>query len=173
MSDYLARNERPVISIPVSGTEKVVYLICWLGVAVSLAVSVLAMVYLPKEIVLESANNTGVIVRDKYALVMLSMMPIMGSLFPVLLPRYPMHRSTYLVKITLQNAEVQYKLSRLTGTLFYTSLIWWFTVMQAVSYYVWLSGRDNMVLLDSVAMIMASIPICVFLYWVVASIRRR
>jgi hypothetical protein len=157
-------NNRPVLLIPVSRAEKMVYRLYWLALAASIAVAILAMVYLPANPVVESASEPGVhCVRDKYALMAFSL--VVPFLVPAIvsLPRYPLHRSVYFARITAENAEAQYKLGRLTSACLLASVAWWTTAAQAVLFTVWLSGRENPALMNAVLIPLALLPVSVII----------
>jgi hypothetical protein len=165
-------SDRPILSIPVSRAEKRIYALYWLALALSLTVAVLAVVYLPDRPVVQPASGSGPdVVRDKYALVAFSFLVLCVAPMIALLPRYPLHRSTYFVKITPENAEAQYKLGRYASACLFTSIAWWFAAAQAVSLVVWLSSRDNPVLMNGVLMPMTLLPVGAIVFGVVASRR--
>ncbi len=166
-------SDRPVLSIPVSRAEKRIYALYWLAVAVSLAIAVLAMIYLPARPIIHSASGGPDIVRDKYALMAFSIFILYCASIAVFLPKYPLHRSAYFVKITPQNAEVQYTLGRYVSACFFLSITWLMVAAQAVLLATWLQGRENPVLLNGVLIPLAVLPIIVLVCGLTISWKRR
>lgn len=140
----MIKSDRPVIKLPFSGLEKIFELIAAAGLLLSIFLVINYWSDIPNDV----PSHFGISGKPdawggKGILVMLPLVSLfLYALFTVV-SRFPQH-ANYLIKITEQNAERQYRLARQFMAILKAELIWIFTLINWASIAVALGRCDGL-----------------------------
>ncbi len=140
---------RPMLEVPTSTGQRVLVIIAWIGVALSVAGTCLALQYLPETIPTHfTADGTANGYGSKMTMLMLPGVIFVLNLLFGFACRLPAYRINYPVKITLNNAEPQYRLMMTFIRVVVVLLTWMLVLLNALLIYATFHGQLNPVLSD-------------------------